>query len=63
VKLDVVAVPSKTTDFQVSSDIMGNSTIQLVEQEEGVVTLGDVGRMVVRLGNDDVEPAVLVSAF
>ena len=42
---------------------MGNPTIQLVEQEEGVVTLGDVGRMVVRLGNDDVELAVLVSAF
>ena len=69
-KLDVVVVSSKTNDSQVSSDISGNPTKQLAEQEKGVVTLADeldddenVGGMVVLLGNEDVELAELVFAF
>lgn len=60
---------SKTIDSQVSSDMPGNPTKQLAEQEKGVVTLGDelfdedVGGMVVPLGNEDVELAELAFAF
>jgi len=67
VKLDVVVLPSKAVDSQLSREKWGKPKKQEAEQEKGVVTVGDelfddenVGGVVVRLGREE---DVLASAF